>query len=66
MGATSVGPRAATSGAMLIAAVHTEVPVSVLGNQLVAYPTSHGAVRDAAVAAGLDLAALHPLGADAA
>ena len=47
VGATSVGPRGGEVLAMLTTAVHGRVPVSVLGNQLFAYPTFHGAVRDA-------------------
>ncbi len=47
VGATSVGPRGGEVLSMLTTAVHAQVPVSVLGNQLFAYPTFHGAVRDA-------------------
>ena len=47
VGATSVGPRGGEVLSMLTTAVHAKVPVSVLGNQLFAYPTFHGGVRDA-------------------
>ncbi len=47
VGATAVGPRGGEVLSMLTTAVHGKVPVSVLGNQLFAYPTFHGGVRDA-------------------
>ena len=47
VGATSVGPRGGEVLSMLTTAVHAQVPVSVLGEQIFAYPTFHGAVRDA-------------------
>ncbi len=47
VGATSVGPRGGEVLSMLTTAIHGRVPVSVLGNQLFAYPTFHGGVRDA-------------------
>ena len=47
VGGTTVGPRGGEVLAMLTTAINGRVPVEVLGNQLFAYPTFHGAVRDA-------------------
>ena len=47
VGATSAGPRGGEVLSMLTTAIHGRVPLSVLGNQLFAYPTFHGGVRDA-------------------
>jgi pyruvate/2-oxoglutarate dehydrogenase complex dihydrolipoamide dehydrogenase (E3) component len=47
VGATSVGPRGGEVLSMLTTAIHGKVPVSALGNQVFAYPTFHGGVRDA-------------------
>jgi pyruvate/2-oxoglutarate dehydrogenase complex dihydrolipoamide dehydrogenase (E3) component len=47
VGASSVGPMGGEVLAMLTTAVHAEVPVSTLMTMIYAYPTFHGAVRDA-------------------
>jgi len=47
VGATSVGPRGGEVLSMLTTAIHGRVGIELLGNQLFAYPTFHGAVRDA-------------------
>jgi pyruvate/2-oxoglutarate dehydrogenase complex dihydrolipoamide dehydrogenase (E3) component len=47
VGGTSVGPRGGEVLSMLTTAINGRVPLDVLGNQLFAYPTFHGAVRDA-------------------
>ncbi|HET6560245.1 MAG TPA: NAD(P)/FAD-dependent oxidoreductase, partial [Marmoricola sp.] len=47
VGATSVGPMGGEVLSMLTTAVHARVPVSTLMTMIYAYPTFHGAVRDA-------------------
>jgi pyruvate/2-oxoglutarate dehydrogenase complex dihydrolipoamide dehydrogenase (E3) component len=47
VGATSVGPMGGEVLGMLTTAVHARVPVSTLMTMIYAYPTFHGAVRDA-------------------
>ena len=47
VGATSVGPMGGEVLSMLTLAVHAKVPVSTLETMIFAYPTFHGAVRDA-------------------
>lgn len=47
VGASSVGPMGGEVLAMLTTAVHAQVPVSTLMTMIYAYPTFHGAVRDA-------------------
>lgn len=50
VGATSVGPTGGEVLSMLTLAVHARVPVSTLKTMIYAYPTFHGAVRDALTA----------------
>ncbi len=47
IGATSVGPTGGEVLAMLTAAVHAAVPLETLRSMIYAYPTFHGAVRNA-------------------
>lgn len=47
VGATSVGPMGGEVLSMLTTSVHARVPVEVLKSMIYAYPTFHGAVRDA-------------------
>lgn len=47
LGATSVGPMGGEVLAMLTTAIHGRVPVSTLRTMIYAYPTWHGAVRQA-------------------
>ena len=47
VGATSVGPMGGEVLAMLTTAIHARVPVSDAQAMIYAYPTFHGAVRDA-------------------
>jgi pyruvate/2-oxoglutarate dehydrogenase complex dihydrolipoamide dehydrogenase (E3) component len=47
VGATSVGPMGGEVISMLTTAVHARVPVSDLKSMIYAYPTFHGAVRQA-------------------
>jgi pyruvate/2-oxoglutarate dehydrogenase complex dihydrolipoamide dehydrogenase (E3) component len=47
VGATSIGPMGGEVLSMLTLAVHAKVPVGTLETMIFAYPTFHGAVRDA-------------------
>jgi pyruvate/2-oxoglutarate dehydrogenase complex dihydrolipoamide dehydrogenase (E3) component len=47
VGATSVGPMGGEVLAMLTLAIHAKVPVGTLRSMIYAYPTWHGAVRQA-------------------
>ena len=47
VGATSVGPTGGEVLAMLVTAVHAEVPTDTLKSMIFAYPTFHRAVEDA-------------------
>jgi pyruvate/2-oxoglutarate dehydrogenase complex dihydrolipoamide dehydrogenase (E3) component len=47
VGATSIGPTGGEVLSMLTLAVHARVPVTTLETMIFAYPTFHGAVRDA-------------------
>ncbi len=47
LGATSVGPTGGEVLSMLTLAIHARVPVTTLETMIYAYPTFHGAVRDA-------------------
>jgi pyruvate/2-oxoglutarate dehydrogenase complex dihydrolipoamide dehydrogenase (E3) component len=52
VGATSVGPAGGEVLSMLTLAVHARVPLSTLRSMIFAYPTFHGAVKDALTALG--------------